>query len=180
MNIYTRDGDDGTTSLSGGRRLSKHNSRIDAYGTVDELISWIGLLRDQKENSERQTILLYIQNVLMACASSLAADPENTDPTQIIPDLSCASILEKEIDEMQKRLEPLTTFILPGGNQVVSYCHIARCVCRRTERVVVALSKTESVQEIIIIFLNRLSDYLFVLARTISLSLDIKEVRWSL
>ena len=178
MNIYTSNGDNGTTSLSGGKRLPKHHPRIDAYGTVDELIAWIGLLRDQKENVERREILISIQDKLMTCACSLASDPDNPDSCQIVPDNNCLSELELKIDEMERRLAPLKSFLVPGGHTVVSYCHIARCVCRRAERAVICLNDKEFVPEIIIKFLNRLSDYLFVLSRIISLELDIEEIKW--
>jgi cob(I)alamin adenosyltransferase len=177
MNIYTREGDDGTTSLSNGRRLPKHHPRIDAYGSVDELISWIGLLRDQKENVERKEILLNIQKKLMTCACSLASDP---DGSQIIPDSSWLSELELEIDNMERELSPIKSFLVPGGHIIVSYCHIVRCVCRRAERAVICLNDKEFVPEIIIKFLNRLSDYFFVLSRYISLELDIEEIKWHL
>jgi cob(I)alamin adenosyltransferase len=180
MKIYTREGDYGKTSLSGGKRLPKHHSRIDAYGTVDELISWIGLLRYQKENDSRREILFFIQDILMACDCSLASDPDNPNNQYIIPDQNCVSRLEMEIDDMESKLPPLNSFLVPGGPQVVSYCHIARCVCRRAERAVVCLSDKEFVPEIIIKFLNRLSDYLFVLSRIISLELDIEEVKWQI
>jgi cob(I)alamin adenosyltransferase len=180
MKIYTREGDDGSTSLSGGMRLSKHHIRIDAYGSVDELISWIGLLRDQKENANRRDLLLYIQEQLMRCASSLAANPDNSNSRRIVPEEESISRLEKAIDDMELELPALKSFIIPGGHQVVSYCHIARSVCRRAERKVVLLNEKEFVHKLIISFLNRLSDFLFVLSRIISLELDIKEVKWHL
>jgi cob(I)alamin adenosyltransferase len=178
MNIYTREGDDGTTSLSGGKRLPKHHPRIDAYGTVDELVSWIGLLKDQKENSERRAILLFIQDQLMRCACSLASESNKEDLREILPEYNCVTKLELEIDKMESRLTPLKSFIIPGGHTVVSYCHITRCVCRRAERAAVCLKSSEFVPEIIIKFLNRLSDFLFVLSRIISLELDIEEIKW--
>jgi cob(I)alamin adenosyltransferase len=178
MKIYTRTGDDGTTSLSGGRRVPKYHVRVEAYGTVDELISWIGLLRSSKKNSKRNKLLIYIQYQLMACSSILASDPYNPGTKSIQPDADCVGRLEKEIDRMEKKLKPLNNFILPGGNTLVSYCHIARCVCRRAERAVLTLTQTEKTPETIIKFLNRLADFLFVLSRKISLELDIEEVRW--
>lgn len=179
MKIYTRTGDDGTTSLSGGRRVPKFHVRIEAYGTVDELISWIGLLRDYKENSDRKAFLLYLQDQLMKCAASLASDPGNPDCRKLLPGEDSVQKLEEEIDKMEMSLKPLNNFILPGGNILVSYCHIARCVCRRAERAVLNLNQTEKTPEIISIFLNRLADYLFVLSRKISLELDIEEISWS-
>jgi cob(I)alamin adenosyltransferase len=178
MKIYTRTGDDGTTSLSGGRRLPKHNIRVEAYGTIDELIAWIGMLRCHKENDNRKKMLLYIQGQLMALASSLAFDNLNPVGKQILPEPGCVKALEQEIDRMEASLQPLRSFILPGGNIVVSHCHIARCVCRRAERTVLLLKKSEYTPEIIHKFLNRLSDYLFVLSRLLSLELDNEEIKW--
>ena len=179
MKIYTLTGDDGTTSLSGGRRIPKHSIRVEAYGSVDELIAWFGLLRDLKENLHRRELLIYIQSQLMKCAAALACDPENADSKKILPDSDCISVIEKEIDRMEETLPPLNNFILPGGNLLVSYCHIARCVCRRAERAVLRLNKAEESPEIVNKFLNRLSDYLFVLSRKIGLELDIEEIKWS-
>jgi cob(I)alamin adenosyltransferase len=178
MKIYTLTGDDGTTSLSGGRRVPKHSIRVEAYGSVDELIAWIGLLRDHKENQKRKELLIFIQNQLMKCAAALAADIKNDNSKKILPDNDCVSVLEKEIDLMEEELPSLKNFILPGGNVLVSYCHIARCVCRRAERSIARLNKTEESPEIVNKFLNRLSDFLFVLARKIALELDIEEIKW--
>lgn len=178
MKIYTRTGDDGTTSLSGGKRIPKHHIRIEAYGSVDELISWIGLLRDDKQNRKRKKFLKNIQHQLMMCAAALATDDKNSVSGSKLPDPGSVSAIELEIDKMEKKLKPLDGFILPGGNKLVSYCHIARCVCRRAERDVLKLNQTEPIPEIIPIFLNRLSDFLFVLARRICLELDIEEIRW--
>jgi cob(I)alamin adenosyltransferase len=179
MKIYTLTGDDGTTSLSGGRRVPKHSLRVEAYGSVDELIAWFGLLRDHKENLKRKELLIYIQSQLMSCAASLAYDRENINSRKLVPDADCISVIEKEIDRMEETLPPLKNFILPGGNILVSYCHIARCVCRRAERAVLRLNQTEESPEIVNKFLNRLSDYLFVLSRKISFELDSEEIKWS-
>jgi cob(I)alamin adenosyltransferase len=179
MKIYTRTGDDGTTSLSGGRRVPKDSIRVEAYGSVDELIAWFGLLRDCKENLHRKGLLIYIQNQLMKCAAALAYDSINDNSKKILPDSDCISVIEKEIDLMEATLPPLNNFVLPGGNVLVSYCHIARCVCRRAERAVIRLNKTEESPEIVNKFLNRLSDFLFVLSRKVSLDLDIEEIKWS-
>jgi cob(I)alamin adenosyltransferase len=179
MKIYTLTGDDGSTSLSGGKRVPKHSLRIEAYGSVDELIAWIGLLRDHKENFKRAELLIYIQDQLMLCAAALAYDCENVNINMLLPDPGCVSVIEKEIDGMEASIPALKNFIIPGGNILVSYCHIARCVCRRAERTVIRLNDAEETPEIVIKFLNRLSDFLFVLSRKISLELDIKEVRWS-
>lgn len=178
MKIYTLTGDDGSTSLVGGRRVPKHSQRVEAYGSVDELIAWIGLLRDHKENQERRDLLIYIQSQLMSCAAALASDPENKNARIILPETGCLKVLESEIDKMEENLEPLGNFLLPGGNILVSHCHIARCVCRRAERAVLRLNTTEKTPEIVIKFLNRLSDFLFVLSRKISLELNNEEVKW--
>jgi cob(I)alamin adenosyltransferase len=179
MKIYTRTGDDGTTSLSGGKRVPKHHIRVEAYGSVDELIAWIGLLRDHKENSGRKEILIYIQEQLMICASAIASGYPGNKLKKFQPDTDSVSILEKEIDKIEKTLPSLDKLIIPGGNILVSYCHIARCVCRRAERAVLKLNEAEKSPEIIQKLLNRLSDYLFVLSRKISLELDIEEIKWS-
>jgi cob(I)alamin adenosyltransferase len=176
MKIYTRTGDDGTTSLAGGIRISKSHIRVEAYGSVDELIAWIGLIRDQA--GDRKEILIFIQDQLMKCAAALASAPETRKSPQFYPDENCSEVLEKEIDRMEAEMPVLRNFILPGGNVLVSHCHIARCVCRRAERIVIRLTETENTPEIVIVFLNRLSDYLFVLSRKISSELDIEEIRW--
>jgi cob(I)alamin adenosyltransferase len=178
MKIYTLTGDDGTTSLSGGRRIPKHSIRVEAYGSIDELIAWFGLLRDHKENQKRGELLIYIQNQLMKCVAALAHDTENNNSKMLLPDADCILVIEKEIDRMEESLPPLKNFFLPGGNILVSYCHIARCVCRRAERAVLRLKEVEESPEIVNKFLNRLSDYLFVLSRNIGLELDIEEIKW--
>jgi cob(I)alamin adenosyltransferase len=179
MKIYTLTGDDGTTSLSGGRRVPKHSVRVEAYGSVDEVIAWIGLLRDHKENIARKGLLIYIQDQLMRCAAALAYDSGNSNSRKILPEADCIAVLEKEIDLMEDSLPKLQNFILPGGNILISYCHIARCVCRRSERAISALNKTEETPEIVNKFINRLSDFLFVLSRKIALELDAEEIKWS-
>jgi cob(I)alamin adenosyltransferase len=178
MKIYTRTGDDGTTSLSGGRRLSKTDLRIEAYGTVDELISWIGLIRGDNTNSGRKDILIYIQDQLMRSAAGLAWDSTNPASRNIVPEPDCSAVLEKEIDAMESKLKPLHSFILPGGKPETAHCHIARCVCRRAERAVLRLNEKEETPEVIRKFLNRLSDYLFVLGRFVSLEIDNEDVKW--
>jgi cob(I)alamin adenosyltransferase len=178
MKIYTLTGDDGTTSLSGGRRVPKHSLRVEAYGSVDELIAWIGLIRDHNENHSRKDLLIYIQDQLMRSAAGLAYDSKNPNSKLVLPDADCLSVLEKEIDRMENTIPPLKSFILPGGNIVVSHCHIARCVCRRAERAVLRLNESEESPEIIIKFLNRLSDFLFVLSRKVGFEIDSEEVTW--
>jgi cob(I)alamin adenosyltransferase len=179
MKIYTRTGDDGTTSLSGGRRLSKTDLRIEAYGTVDELISWIGLMRGDSANMERNEILVFIQDQLMRSAAGLAWDITNPASRNIVPDPDCSTVLEREIDEMESKLQPLRSFILPGGKAAAAHCHIARTVCRRAERAVLRLNEKEETPEVIRKFLNRLSDYLFVLGRLVALEIENEEIKWS-
>ena len=178
MRIYTRTGDDGTTSLSGGKRIPKHHLRVEAFGAIDELISWIGLLRDQPENIGRKDFLIYLQNQLMTSAAALASENDLNSSQKLLPDPDSVKKIEDEIDRMDQTLNPLRNLIIPGGNTVVSYCHIARCVCRRAERAVLRLNITEETPPITKMFLNRLSDYLFILSRRISLDLDIEEIKW--
>ncbi|HMN89323.1 MAG TPA: cob(I)yrinic acid a,c-diamide adenosyltransferase [Saprospiraceae bacterium] len=175
--IYTKTGDQGETSLFGGKRLPKSHLRIEAYGTVDELNSWIGLLQDSINLPEAVHQLQEVQDRLFTLGSNLASDP---DKEMITPDIHEADVirLEQAMDTMNVMLPPLKNFILPGGHPTVSYCHITRCVCRRAERLVVHLAQTEPVEPIIIRYLNRLSDYLFVLARAIAQALGVAEVVW--
>jgi len=178
MKIYTKTGDKGQTSLIGGTRVPKHHIRIEAYGTVDELNSWIGLIHDQSISPKTNETLSEIQDRLFTIGSSLASDPDKSKMK--IPDLHELDIelLEKQIDEMNEVLPEMRFFILPGGHSTVSYCHIARCVCRRAERNVIHLSDHEYVNELVIKYLNRLSDYLFVLARFASQQLKVDEIAW--
>lgn len=178
MKIYTLTGDDGTTSLSGGRRVPKNSPRVEAYGSVDELIAWTGLLRDLKENTSRREILLFIQDQLMRCAAVLASDDPSSNPRIILPDEDCLNRIEKEIDMMEEKLPSINSFILPGGNITSSYCHIARCVCRRAERKVITLKQSEQIPDIVTKFLNRISDFLFVVARSIMYEIGAQEVIW--
>jgi cob(I)alamin adenosyltransferase len=179
MKIYTLTGDDGSTSLAGGRRVPKHSLRVEAYGSVDEVIAWIGLIRSGDNDTTRRKIYIYIQDQLMRCAAALAHDKDNEKSRKILPEENCPAVLEQEIDKMEESLPPLSNFILPGGNTLVSHCHIARCVCRRAERAVLRLNESEESPAIVIKFLNRLSDYLFILSRKISLETDNEEVIWS-
>jgi cob(I)alamin adenosyltransferase len=178
MKIYTKTGDKGFTSLIGGTRVAKHHIRIESYGTVDELNSYIGLISDQDIAGHDKTILKQIQDRLFTIGSSLAADPEKSK--MIIPDLYLTDIelLEREMDAMNQDLPELRHFILPGGSNAISFCHIARCVCRRAERICVHLSEESTVDEKVIIYLNRLSDYLFTLARKIAHDGNIPENQW--
>ncbi|HEX7415419.1 MAG TPA: cob(I)yrinic acid a,c-diamide adenosyltransferase [Bacteroidia bacterium] len=176
--IYTKTGDKGQTSLIGGTRLPKHHIRIEAYGTVDELNSWIGLLRDQPIDARSIKTLVETQDRLFTIGSLLAADPAKNKMK--LPDIKEEDIvlLEKEIDAMEETLPPMKSFVLPGGHTIVSYCHLARCVCRRAERAVLRLAETEKVEELTYKYLNRLSDYLFVLARKLSHNLKATETPW--
>lgn len=178
MKIYTRTGDKGETSLLGGERVSKSHIRIESYGTVDELNSYIGLLRDHKELGKHEQLLLNIQNNLFSIGSSLAV--ESGKSFDYIPKLSESEIQELEdgIDKMDSKLPEMRNFVLPGGHPLISYCHIARCVCRRAERMVIALNNESQVDNLIIKYLNRLSDFLFVLAREVTMDLDVEEIPW--
>ena len=178
MKIYTKTGDKGQTSLVGGTRVSKTELRIEAYGTVDELNSYVGLVRDQAVNNDRKDILKEIQDRLFTIGSILASEPEQTKKR--IPDLheNDIELLEKEMDRMDESLEPMRFFILPGGHQSVSFGHLARTVCRRAERVVIRLSQETEVDDLVIRYLNRLSDYLFVLCRMMIKDLNTEEISW--
>lgn len=184
MKVYTKTGDKGTTLLIGGTRVPKHHIKIEAYGTVDELNTYIGLLRD-KISGYYSEELIQIQNRLFTLGSFLALDIDkktlsNGQPRLNITPISIKDIsfLEQKIDQMEENLPPMTHFVLPGGNEQVSVCHICRTVCRRAERKVTYLNEIESVSENLIKYLNRLSDYLFVLARKLSKDLKIKETPW--
>jgi cob(I)alamin adenosyltransferase len=185
MKIYTKTGDNGTTALFGGTRVPKDHIRIESYGTVDELNSHIGLIRDQEIETHHKEILIEIQDRLFTIGAILATPPEKEVKKNgelrlkklgIID--SDIELLEKEMDAMEEALPQMTHFILPGGHTTVSYCHIARCVCRRAERLAVHLDHNEPVAENAIKYLNRLSDYLFVLARKLSQDLNAVEVKW--
>jgi cob(I)alamin adenosyltransferase len=179
LRIYTKTGDKGETSLIGGTRLPKHHIRIEAYGNVDELNSWIGLLRDQPIEAHSIEILLEIQDRLFTLGSLLASDPDKVIKMKL-PEVKEEDILllEKEIDAMEEKLPVMQSFVLPGGNQIISYCHIARCVCRRAERSVLHVAANEKVEELIYKYLNRLSDYLFVLSRKLAHDLKAPETPW--
>jgi cob(I)alamin adenosyltransferase len=178
MKIYTKTGDQGTTALFGGKRVSKADLRIDTYGTVDELNSWMGVVRDQEVNKQRSSLLVVIQENLFTIGSILATEPGNTKVK--IPSLKQEDIqvLEKEIDAMEDMLEPMRFFILPGGHTSVSFCHVTRTVCRRAERLVVALYDQEPGDILVVQYLNRLSDFLFVLARKMSAELKVTDTPW--
>jgi len=180
IKIYTKTGDKGTTSLIGGTKVPKNDIRIETYGTVDELNSWIGLINDQLNDEEFKNELKKIQDRLFTIGSSLATDAEKESKMKL-PDLHDSDIefLEKRIDEMTAQLPPMKSFILPGGHVTVSSIHITRCVCRRTERLAVNMQQNELfIDEKIIHYLNRLSDYLFILARYAAKKLNVEEVVW--
>ena len=178
MKIYTKTGDKGKTSLLGGTRVSKNNMRIDAYGTVDELNSYLGFVSDLETDKDRIVFIRNIQYRMFTVGSSLAA--ETARAKDFKPDLKeeDITILEEEIDAMNEVLPAMTNFIIPGGHQLVSATHIARTICRRAERLVIKLSEVEEIEEIIIRYLNRLSDYLFVLARKQAYDLGVNEIPW--
>lgn len=178
MKIYTKKGDGGETSLIGGTRVPKHHIRVEAYGTADELNVCIGLIADQNIAEADQTFLRTIQDRLFTLGAALAADPERSRMS--IPDLVEADIqaLETAIDQMEAQLPPLQNFILPGGHTTVSYCHLARVVCRRAERMVSHLAETAPVEPIILTYLNRLSDFLFVFSRKLAQDLGVREIPW--
>ncbi len=177
--IYTKTGDKGKTSLIGGTKVSKGDLRIESYGTVDELNSYVGLCKDLLQDATGVQTLQEIQDRLFTIGAELACDPDK-NTNVIIPDLHETDIelLEKEIDRMESTLEPLKTFILPGGHPTVSQLHIARTVCRRAERCCVRLASETTVDPIITKYLNRLSDYLFVLARYSGHLMNVQDIAW--
>lgn len=178
MKVYTRTGDNGSTGILGGTRLRKDHARIDAYGTVDELNACIGLLRDGEGMAAYAEVLISIQEDLFTLGSHLASDPEKNKME--LPQLheKRISFLETQMDEMDAELPALKNFILPGGHTTVSYCHLARCVCRRAERATISLAASSYVEEHLIRYLNRLSDYFFVLSRKLALDLKCEETPW--
>jgi cob(I)alamin adenosyltransferase len=185
MKIYTKTGDTGTTALFGGSRVPKHNLRIDSYGTVDELNSWMGLIRDQKIEKHTGKIINSIQHNLFTIGAILATPPEkeilkNGKDRLNISKISEeeVSLLESEMDLMNQELPEMTHFILPGGHPAVSYCHITRTVCRRAERLATELNEHTPIDPQVLKYLNRLSDYLFVLARKLTKDLQAKEIKW--
>ncbi len=185
MKIYTRTGDEGMTALFGGTRVPKHHIRIQSYGTVDELNSWLGLLRDQDIQSRYKEVLMKVQKDLFTIGSILATDPEKAILKSGKERLNISKIssediafLEKEMDHMEESLPQMTHFILPGGHPAVSYCHIARTVCRRAERMACILHDNQPFDAEVLSYMNRLSDYLFVLARAFTYDLGAEEVKW--
>ena len=185
MKIYTKTGDKGMTALFGGTRVPKHHIRIQSYGTVDELNSWLGLLRDQDIAKEYQELLMKIQENLFTVGAILATDPDKAllksgKERLNIPKISTADVilLENEMDKMDELLPAMTHFVLPGGHPTVSYCHIARTVCRRAERMACLLHENQPFEATVLSYLNRLSDFLFVLSRKLSHDLKAKEIKW--
>ena len=177
MKVYTKKGDKGLTSLIGGTRIHKSHLRIDAYGTIDELNAFVGLVRDYTKNKQQNELLYKIQNTLFVVGSNLASTP---DAKMEIPNLEELEILEleKAIDFMDDQLPSLKNFVLPGGHPSVSHAHVARCVCRRAERLCVQLNTDETIDQSIIPYLNRLSDYFFVLSRFLAKENNVDEVIW--
>ena len=179
MKIYTKTGDTGTTALGTGSRVPKHHIRVEGYGTLDELNAFLGLLRDRQIDAPTKATLLHIQKKLFALGALLALAPTNDKPPGPPPvatdDLA---MLERDIDHMNEKLPPLTHFILPGGHPTVSYCHIARTVCRRAERQITHLHQIQPLPHTVLAYINRLSDYLFVLARKLAKDLKAQEVQW--
>ncbi|MEP3211492.1 MAG: cob(I)yrinic acid a,c-diamide adenosyltransferase [Maribacter sp.] len=185
MKIYTKTGDKGTTALFGGTRVAKHHMRIESYGTIDELNSWLGLIRDQVIDAHSKKTLALVQDKLFTVGAILATDPKkavlkNGKERLNIPkiDASDIELLEKEMDIIDAKLPQMTHFILPGGHTTVSYCHIARTVCRRAERMASLLNEHEPFDAQVLMYLNRLSDYLFLLARKLSSDLQVEEIKW--
>ena len=178
MKVYTKKGDAGETALLGGRRLSKSHMRIEAYGTLDELNAFVGLLRDHVSLENTIEQLLEIQDRIFTIGSHMAMDKE--DSKMKLPDIRKTDItdLEQWIDEMEAELEPMRSFVLPGGHVTLSYCHVARTVCRRVERATVSLAHEEHINPDILSYINRLSDYFFMLGRFLAKSLEIKESPW--
>lgn len=178
--VYTKTGDDGTTSLNSGLRVKKHHIRVAAYGSIDELNAWVGLIRDTTADILDREFLMLLQNHLMVLGTQLSTVREEDLPTDFIDPINDPHILEieNEIDRISMDLPPLKNFVLPGGHPLVSYSHLARCVCRRAERHITELNANERVSPYVIAFVNRLSDYFFVLSRKFSLDLDLKENKW--
>ena len=178
--VYTKTGDDGTTSLNSGLRVKKHHIRVAAYGSIDELNAWVGLIRDTTADILDREFLMLLQNHLMVLGTQLSTVREEDLPTDFIDPINDPHILEieNEIDRISMDLPPLKNFVLPGGHQLVSYSHLARCVCRRAERHITELNANERVSPYVIAFVNRLSDYFFVLSRKFSIDLDLNENKW--
>ena len=177
--VYTKTGDRGVTSLISGKRVPKHDIRIKAYGTIDELIVWLGLIRDITTTTDIKATLLEIQKQLMTIAAELSVESEKELPKNLIPiQPNAVKHIENKIDILAAELPLLKNFVIPGGHVLISYAHLARCVCRRAERCVTELDEEVSVSSTIIAYMNRLSDYFFTLSRTFALELDVEEIKW--
>ncbi|MDC1489933.1 cob(I)yrinic acid a,c-diamide adenosyltransferase [Flavobacteriaceae bacterium] len=177
--VYTKTGDSGVTSLISGKRVPKHDIRIKAYGTIDELIVWLGLIRDITTTTDIKATLLEIQKQLMTIAAELSVESEKELPKNLIPiQPNAVKHIENKIDILAAELPLLKNFVIPGGHVLISYAHLARCVCRRAERCVTELDEEVSVSSTIIAYMNRLSDYFFTLSRTFALELDVEEIKW--
>ena len=180
--LYTKKGDDGTTGLLSGKRVSKHHVRIKAYGTVDELNAWVGMIRNFKIDKNTENTLVRIQNELMTVASQLADDTfyEVSKLVKILEQIDDENVkyLEDQIDLINDELPELKNFLIPGGHIIVSYAHLARCTCRRAERFVTELNEIENVPHIIIAYINRLSDFLFILSRKLARDYEVEEIKW--
>tara|TARA_B100000809_G_scaffold152035_1_gene149390 strand:+ start:23092 stop:23655 length:564 start_codon:yes stop_codon:yes gene_type:complete len=185
MKIYTKTGDEGMTGLYGGSRVSKSHLRIESYGTVDELNSYLGLIRDQGLDMKSTESVIKIQKELFSVGAVLATPVDKTilkngkkrlGDTKVTEEMIL--FLENEMDVMNEQLPAMTHFVLPGGHTTVSYCHIARCICRKAERLVVQLSSETTLEPTVLKYLNRLSDYLFVLARKLTFDNNANEIKW--
>ena len=178
MKIYTKKGDEGKTGLIGGTRVAKNNLKINAYGTVDELNSFVGMLRDSIGNTKYTSQLIQIQDRLFTAGSLLAVSDSGSSMKIPLIDKKDIEDLEKWIDEMDAILSEMKSFVLPGGHQTVSYCHITRTICRRAERCIVTLAENTEVDAILLAYFNRLSDYFFTLGRSMAQELNVKETPW--
>lgn len=180
IKVYTKTGDDGTTGLLSGQRVNKHHVRIKAYGTIDELNAWLGLIRDADLLEEDEKFLQRLQKKLMTLGAQLSIDESSGKSPKFIQNITILDVtnIEKEIDRITNLLEPLSHFVIPGGHVVVSYAHLARCVCRRAERFITELNETQPIAPPIIAFVNRLSDYLFMLSRKLAVDFKADEVKW--
>ncbi|MCK5781087.1 MAG: cob(I)yrinic acid a,c-diamide adenosyltransferase [Flavobacteriales bacterium] len=179
MKIYTKTGDKGYTSLFGGQRVEKHHVRLEAYGTLDELLSYMGLIRDFTNRDTKESIVK-IQNTLFNIGSHLATPIDNDKAKSKLPEISLQDVefLEMEMDRMEENIPAMTNFVLPGGHPNVSHCHIARTICRRCERRISSLAEIEDIDSIPKIYVNRLSDYLFMLSRHLTVELNVEEIFW--
>lgn len=178
MKVYTKKGDQGNTQLLGGSKVPKHHKRIETYGTVDELNAYVGLLRDVIDNEQTEHLLLNIQDRLFTMGALLAYDDKTNKMKLPLLDENDVIVLEDSIDKMNEHLPPMRSFVLPGGHSTVSFCHITRCICRRAERLTTLLDENVIQRALILKYLNRLSDYFFVLSRSLSQDLNAKEIPW--